>query len=389
MLFRSYLDYLMGYGPLILGHAHPAVVNAVTAQVSRGSHFYLVNEPAIALAKAVRRVVPNAERVRFLGSGSEAVQAALRLARARTGRSKVLKFEGAFHGTGDYAQHNVVPAAKPDFPHARPDSAGIPPAVSGEVLVAPFNDLETTGRIIAAHATDLAAVLVEPLQRSIPPKPAFLEGLSRITSEHGVQLIFDEVITGFRLALGGAQELYGVRADITCYGKVLGGGLPLAAIAGRADVMDLADPRRYGASDYAIVSGTLNGNPLCCAAGLATLAELEQTSPYAGLASRAHRLRSGLRELGARHGFAIQTPGAGSVFQVLFAEEEPFDGVSLAQVNWPRTNRFSLEMIARGFLLYRVAFLSVAHTDADIDRTLEAAEDVLKRMKNAESRGAR
>ncbi|MCC7107397.1 MAG: aspartate aminotransferase family protein [Chloroflexi bacterium] len=375
---RELLDYMMGYGPLILGHSHPAVVAAVVEQAQRGSHFYFLTEQAVRLAETVRRLVPAAERVRFVSSGSDAVQAALRLARAFSGRRKILKFEGAYHGTSDFAQHSVSARPVPEYPRAWPESAGIAQSATADVLVAPFNDLETTARIVAEHAGELACVIAEPIQRTIPPRDGFLQELRRITAEHGVLLVLDEVITGFRLGLGGAQELFGVRADIACYGKILGGGYPLGAVAGRADVLDLADPRRAGRADAAVVSGTLNGNPLCCAAGLATLQVLEASRPYELLARRTARLKDGLREIGARYGLPIQTSGVGSVFQAVFADEEPTDGATLERANWARTNRFSLEMIARGFLLFRVTFLSIAHTDEDVDRTLEAADVVVR-----------
>ena len=359
---REYLDFLQGYGPLILGHAHPAVVTAIQERAALGSHFYLLNDEAIRLADELVAAIPCAEQVRFCGSGSEATFFALRLARAFTRRSKVLTFEGAFHGTHDYAQ---------------PGTAGVPAALRDEVLSAPFNDLETAARLIAQHAGELAAVLVEPLQRCIPPRAGFLEGLRQASREHGVLLVLDEVVTGFRLAYGGAQEYYGVEADLACYGKIVGGGLPLAAVAGRAEVLALADVRRMRRPDYAMVGGTLAGNPLAAAAGLATLAELRRDGVYTRLHALGNRLRAGLEELGRRHGLPLQAGGEGPVFQPLITEVEPVDAVTQARADQLWTYRFGLEMVRRGVLLLRTAFPATVHDESDVDQALAVADEVL------------
>jgi glutamate-1-semialdehyde 2,1-aminomutase len=359
---RRYLDFLQGYGPLILGHAHPAVVAAVQERVALGTHFYLLNDEAIRLAEALVAAIPCAEQVRFCGSGSEATFFALRLARAFTRRSKILSFEGAFHGTHDYAQ---------------PRTAGVPAVLRGEMLSAPFNDLETATSLIAQHAAELAAVLVEPLQRCIPPTPGFLAGLRQASREHGVLLVLDEVVTGFRLAYGGAQEYYGVEADLACYGKIVGGGLPLAAVAGRAEILQLADVRRMRRPDYAMVGGTLAGNPLAAAAGLATLAELRQPGLYERLHANGNRLRTGLEELGRRHGLPIRAGGEGPVFQPLITEVEPVDAASQAQADQLWTYRFGLEMVRRGVLLLRTVFPATVHGQAEVDQALTVADEVL------------
>jgi glutamate-1-semialdehyde 2,1-aminomutase len=362
---RELIDFMMGYGPLILGHAHPSVVEAVQRRAARGSHFYLLSREAVELAAAVAEAVPGAERVRFVGTGSEATLGAMRLARTFTGRSKVLVFDGAFHGTHDYAITSY---------------GGVPPAVRGEVLKAPFNDLERAAELVAGHAGELAAVIVEPIQRCVPPQPGFLQGLRALTREHDVLLIFDDVVTGFRLAYGGAQAYYGVQADLTCLGKILGGGYPLAAVAGRADVIALCDVRRAGKSDYTPVSGTLSGNPLAAAAGLATLAELRRAGVYERLHALGDRLRHGLEEIGRRRGVPLRAAGHASVFAPIFSDFEPLDAAAVGKQDYRLAQRFGARMIRRGVLLDRRAFISTAHTASDIARALEVADEVMKQL---------
>jgi glutamate-1-semialdehyde 2,1-aminomutase len=381
---REYVDYLLGSGPLILGHGHPAVVEAVTRQAERGSHFYVLSEPPIRLAEAVCEAAPCAEQVRFMGSGSEAITFALRLARAARGRDKVLKFEGGYHGVGDYALFDQRPhGAAAEYPTAHLESAGIPKVLGGEMLVAPFNDLETTGRLIAEHAGELAAVIVEPLQRSVVPKPGFLEGVARTAREHGVVTVFDEVVTGFRLAYGGAQEYYRAECDVAVYGKALTGGYAMSAVGGRSEVMATCDPRRSGEADYAVISGTLSGNPLCAAAGLATLAELRRPGVYDRLHAVGNRLREGLAEVGRRVGLPLRAPGEGPVFQPLITEHEVADARSLASADQRATYRFGVELVREGILLTPGSkmYLSTAHTETDVDRTLVAAERALRSVK--------
>ncbi|MFV2044713.1 MAG: aspartate aminotransferase family protein, partial [Anaerolineales bacterium] len=239
---KTYLDLVMGYGPLVLGHAHPIVVEAVASQMARGPHFYAPNQPASALAERIGEFIPTAERVQFTGSGAEATFYALRLARAFSGRDRILKFEGAYHGHHDYALHAYRRRDTSSLPFASAESAGIPKAISETVLVAPFNDLEATRRIVAEHGP-VAAILVEPVQRAIMPVPGFLEGLRELCDATDSLLLFDEIVTGFRLALGGAQQAFGVRPDLTMLGKALGGGLPIAAVVGRQDIIDLSSAR--------------------------------------------------------------------------------------------------------------------------------------------------
>src|SRR5437879_4666090 len=291
MAGRRYLDYLLGSGPMLLGHAHPAVVEAVQRQAGHGTTFMLLNEPIIDLAEEIVRAVPCAEQGRFMSSGSEATFFALRVARAFRHRDKIMKFEGGFHGTHDYALMSVSPRSPKAFPAAMADSAGIPHVISDEVLIAPYNDLATTEALIAAHHNELAAVIVEPYQRVIVPEPGFLKGLRAVTARYEVPLVFDEIVTGFRLAYGGAQEYYGVVPDLAAFGKVIGGGFALAAVCGPAEIMKHFDPALEGPAEYVAQAGTLKGNPVAAVAGPATLAELRKPGTY----ERLHRIGARLR----------------------------------------------------------------------------------------------
>ncbi len=379
---KEYIDYVLGSGPMVLGHAHPAVVAAVTAQLQRGSSFYALNEPAVLLAEKLRESVPCAEQVKFCSSGSEACFFALRIARAATRRNKILKFEGAYHGHFDATLMGTWPGKLPNetYPAATPDSAGIPQNVRGDVLVAPFNDLERTAEIVKAHKDDLAAIIVEPQSRLVDPKPGFLEGLRRLAHEAGVILVFDEVVMGFRVARGGAQELYGVIPDIACFGKVLGGGYPLAAVAASRPLMQLCNPRHKGQADYAYMSGTLNGNAVAAAAGLATLTELEKPGAYERLRAIGERMRSGLRQAASRAGVAAQVLGVGPMANIYFTATPITDYRTAETQDAARSRALGRELLKRGFLTHLVTkiYLSLAHSDADIDRTVGTVEELLK-----------
>ena len=365
---REYVDYILGSGPLVLGHAHPSVVEAVRRQVELGSQFYALNEPALALAEKLQAAIPCAGLVKFTSTGAEATFYALRLARAFTGRETIMRFEGGYHGHHDYS--------------ALGTTAGIPSPIEEGVVTARFNDLETTTGLIEEHRDALAAVIVEPLQRVIPPRPGFLEGLREATRRHGILLIFDEVVTGFRLAWGGAQGRYGVVPDLACYGKIIGGGYPLAAVAGHTDVMSLADPRDRG-ERYVYVSGTLNGNPLGAAAGLATLEVLEGGDAYERLDRTGERLRRGLREIAATLPRPVQVLGDGALAGVAFTDGDVSDPGVVAASDRATTQALERELLRRGVLANLATFklyLSLVHDDGDLDRTLDAFEDALRRV---------
>lgn len=378
---REYIDYVMGSGPMLIGHAHPEVVAAVQAQVALGTTFFAVNRPAIELAELLVSAIPCAEQVRLTTSGTEATFGALRIARAYTGREKVLKFEGGYHGHHDYSMMSGTPSDPPPFPEAEPDAAGIPAAVRDTVLVAPFNDGETVAGIIADHRDQLAAVIVEPLQRALPPVPGFLAALRQACTRAGVLLIFDEVVTGFRLAWGGAQERYGVVPDLATYGKVIAGGFAGGAIAGPRELIAVVDPARKRAS--AALTGTLSGNPISAVAGLATLhvLERERATVYPRLYDYGERLAAGMAAAFKRHGIPVQAPGEGPVFQ-LYLQGQPIreyrDTLAADGARW---SAFCHAMTRLGvYLNGGKLYCSIAHTDADLAATLETTEMALTQL---------
>ncbi len=381
---RDFIDYHLGSGPAILGHAHPEIVAAVQRQVAKGSTYYFLNEPVIHLAERLVESIPCADQVHFTGSGTDATFFALRVARAATGRQKVLKFEGGWHGMNDYGLWGTVPQRPSRYPDAEPDSLGIPAALRGQVLVAPFNNAERAVEIIDEHAADLAAVIVEPLERVLTPVPGFLESVREATRRHGIVLIFDEVVTGFRIAWGGAQERYGVVPDLATYGKAMSGGFPMAAIAGRSDLMAHLDARRTERSRLVWASGTLNGNPVSATAGLVALDVLGRPGAFDHFHRIGGRLRRGITELGARCGFAAQTPGEDAVWGVRFTGRTPLrTWEDLLTADKDLNLRWSIELLRRGILVNpnEKFYLSLAHTEADVDRTLEACEAAFAALK--------
>ena len=375
---REYIDYHLGSGPALLGHAHPAVTAAVAAQLPKGTTFYFLNEPEIALAQKLVDAIPCADAVHYVGSGTEATFYALRIARAYTGRNKVMKFEGAWHGMHDYGLWGTVPAAPSPYPRALPDSIGVPPETGDTVLVAPFNDPAQAVALIERHAHELAAVMVEPLQRVLLPEPGFLEALRDVTRRHGIVLVFDEIVTGFRIAWGGAQEKYGVVPDLACYGKAVSGGFPLAAIAGSADVLSVLDARTRPRGTVVWATNTLNGNPVCAAAGCAALDVLARPGVYDRLRAVGRRLREGFVAAGTRHGFAVQAPGEDAVFGVRFTDRRPLrNWTDLTTADRELGLRWALALLRRGLLVNpnEKFYVSIAHSDDDVARTLAIADD--------------
>jgi glutamate-1-semialdehyde 2,1-aminomutase len=380
---NEYIDWLMGSGPMVLGHAHPAVVEAVTEAVARGSTFFTTNEKAVLLAEELVKAVPCAEQVRFTTSGTDACFQAMRAARAYTGREKVLKFEGGFHGTSDYALMSVTPSAAEEFPQAEPNSGGIPRALQELMLIAPFNDLDTTTAIIEAHHNELAAVIVEPLQRVIAPQPGFLQGLREVTARYDIPLIFDEVVTGFRLAYGGAQERYGITPDLCSVGKIMGGGYPLAAVMGRGDIMSVYDQSMTASDDYVNQIGTLNGNPIACAAGLATLAELRKEGSYERLRAVGGWVRQALVDICAENGIPVQSSGDDTIFDVFFTNRPVRNYRDSLTSDAQMMARFNAGLLEQGILKSwpQKYYPSLAHTDEDVERTIEAFRHVIKGLK--------
>lgn len=377
---KEYIDYHLGSGPALVGHAHPAVVEAVGRQLAKGSTFYFLNEPAIRLAQRLVAAIPCAEELIYTGSGTEATFFALRAARAYRRRDKILKFEGAWHGMHDYALYGTVPTEANDYPRARPDGAGIPTNVAENVLVAPFNETERAVELIREHADELAAVIVEPLQRVLRPIPGFLEAVREATRANGIPLIFDEIVTGFRIAWGGAQEAYGVVPDLATYGKAMAGGFPMACVVGKAEIMGAFDGRRLSRKDLAWASGTLNGNPISATAGLAALDVLSAPGIYDQLHRIGGRLRRGLEEIGRRQGVPLRALGEDAVFGVRFLENpEPRTWMDLQAHDRALGRRWGVECIKRGLLVNpnEKFYLSIAHTDADVDRTLQVCDEAL------------
>ncbi|OAI47882.1 glutamate-1-semialdehyde 2,1-aminomutase [Planctomycetaceae bacterium SCGC AG-212-F19] len=382
---KEYIDYMLGSGPLLLGHARPEIVAAVERQAALGSTFFALNEPAILLAEKMVEAVPCGETVRFQTTGSEATFAALRMARAATGREKILKFEGGWHGGHDIGQLSGAPGEPHPFPQAVPDCDGIPGSSRSDVLVAPFNDQVETARIIEQHHRELAAVIVEPLQRALKPEPPFLQELRAVTEKYGIVLIFDEVVTGFRLAWGGAQERYGVVPDLACYGKAMAGGYPLSAVVGKKELLRLADPQQRGrGAPYIFMSGTLTANPVACAAGVAALAVLAQPGVYDRLHEVGQRLATGLRRAATEAAVPMQVLGDGPVLQVVFTTHQPLrNHRDLLWADKKKGTQFGHELIRRGVYCTPGGklYLSLAHSDADIDRTVEIAGAVLRTLR--------
>lgn len=379
---KEYIDFLLGSGPLILGHCHPEVVEAVQQQVLKGSTFFSVNEPVIHFGERVVEATPCGEKIRFVNTGSDAVVYALRMARAFTGRDKVLRFEGGWHGISDFALHSAKSPRPGDYPRSTPDGAGIPKGLSTNILVSPFNNVEKTLQIIEDNREELAAVLIEPLQRCILPKPGFFEAVRKATSKYGIIMIFDEVVTGFRMAWGGAQERYGVVPDLAALGKTISGGYPNAAVCGRADVMETVNPWKDSSDPKrAIASGTFSGYPIGAVAGMATLNVLEREGTYKRLFEMGNKLTREIEKMGQEFSIPLKVGGEGPVLQVLFTEDkEIINYESMLYADKKKAYSFGVEMIRRGFFIspYEKIYLSAVHTDEDIDRTLEAMRDVLK-----------
>ena len=370
---NEYVDFLLGSGPMLVGHAHPEVTAAVQEQIPRGTTFFVNNEHGILLAEEIVAAMACAEKVRFASSGSEADLYAMRLARAFRGRDKILKFEGGYHGMSDYGLMSLWPKRPGNFPQAIPDSAGIPRSVRDEVLVAPYNDLASAENLIHANKDELAGVIVEPFQRIIQPKRGFLEGLRAITAEYGIPLIFDEVVTGFRLAYGGAQEYYGVVPDVCTLGKIIGGGFPLSAIAGREDIMAHFDREVVGEDRFMPQIGTLSGNPVAAAAGLATLKILKRPGTYDQIFATGRRLMEALERTLKDAGIRAVITGEPPLFDVVFASGDMSDYRATLAGDAGLMKRFNTLLRERGILKGESKYyVSLAHDEADVRHTLDA-----------------
>ena len=375
---NEYVDWLMGSGPMILGHAHPVVTEAVIKAVELGSTFFTTNDKAVELAEVLVDAIPCADQVIFTTSGTDACFQGMRAARAFTGKEKILKFEGAFHGTSDYAQMSLTPPASVEYPQSVASTAGIPKAIHDLMLIAPYNDLATTEAIIKAHLDNLAAVIVEPVQRVISPAPGFLQGLRDLTKKYGVLLIFDEVVTSFRLAYGGAQEFFGVTPDMSTTGKIMGGGYPLAALTGKAEVLAVFDRSASDDDSYVNRIGTLNGNPIACAAGLATLTVMREKDTYTKIHRNGAAIKGALVDICKENGVPVQSCGENAIFDVYFSEVPVSNYRDTLAADGGMMTRYNTGLLERGILKGGQKYYpSAVHTEEDLEKTIQAMREVI------------
>ncbi len=382
---NEYVDYLIGSGPMLLGHGHPEVMEAVLEQLPKGMTFFANNAKGIELAEAIVAAVPCCEQVRFVTSGGEADMYAIRLARAYTGKPKILKFEGGYHGMSAEAQMSLAPSKQVNFPTPVPDSAGIPQGVADEILIAPFNDLEAVASLLGEHH-DIAAIIVEPLQRIIPAQPGFLQGLRDLCDAHGVLLIFDEIVTGFRLAYGGAQERYGVTPDICTLGKIIGGGFPLAALGASAEIMAHFDKAVVGADKWLMQLGTLSGNPVASAAGLKTMEVLRREGQYERLRNLGQTLMDFQSAALTEHGIAHRICGDPTLFDIYFTNCDPVDYRTAKHAD-PKINEvWNTTLRANGvFKSPGKLYPSLALTGDDLDLTKAAFQRAARAVSDVRS----
>jgi glutamate-1-semialdehyde 2,1-aminomutase len=376
---NRYIDYVGTWGPAILGHAYQPIIKAVQAAAENGTSFGIPNPAEVTMAKLICSRVPSVEKVRMCNSGTEATMSAIRLARGFTKRDKIIKFDGCYHG---HADSLLVRAGSGALTFGNPDSAGVPAAFTQHTIVLPYNDLDAVTAAFAANPGQIAGIIVEPVPGNAGlylPKPGYLEGLSRITREHGALLIFDEVMTGFRLAPGGAQERFGITPDLSCFGKVIGGGLPVGAFGGRAEIMDYLAP-----VGPVYQAGTLSGNPVAMAAGIEALRQLESSNAYSQLEKSGAFLEAGLKEAAHSAGVPVQFNRCGSMFCGYFTEQPVWNLDDAMKSDRERFKKYFHGMLAEGIYLapsqFEAGFLSTAHSEADLEQTVRAAAKVLKSL---------
>ncbi|HLX71489.1 MAG TPA: glutamate-1-semialdehyde 2,1-aminomutase, partial [Verrucomicrobiae bacterium] len=374
---NDYIDYVCTWGPAILGHAHPRIISAVKEAAEHGTSFGIPNPSEVTMAKLICSLVPSVQKVRMTNSGTEACMSAIRLARGFTGRDKIIKFDGCYHG---HADSLLVKAGSGALTFGNPDSAGVPAAFTQHTIVLPYNDIEAVKAAFAANKNQIAGIIVEPVPGNAGlylPRPGYLEFLREITQAHGALLIFDEVMTGFRLAKGGAQERFKIDADLSCFGKVIGGGLPVGAFGGRADIMDYLAPL-----GPVYQAGTLSGNPIAMAAGIAALQELESGGAYCKLEELGEQLEAGMRNAAKSSGVPVQFNSCGSMFCGYFTSEPVQNLADAMKSDRERFKKYFHGMLNEGIYLapsqFEAGFISTAHTSADIDKTVRAAAKVMK-----------
>ena len=378
---NTFIDFVSSWGPMILGHAHPKVLSAIRRAATRGTSYGAPTAGEVTLANRIRRAFPSIEKVRLVSSGTEAAMSAIRLARGFTGRDKIVKFEGCYHG---HADAMLVKAGSGALTFGQPDSPGVPRDTAKDTLTATFNDAASVRGLFERNAGQIAAVIVEPIPGNmgvVLPVPGFLEALREITRQSGALLIFDEVITGFRVAFGGAQELFGITPDLTVLGKIIGGGLPVGAFGGKKEVMAALSPE-----GPVYQAGTLSGNPLAVAAGIAALAELGKKGTYKTLAGKADYLGEGLQEVFRKSGVPTWTNRIGSMGTTFFQEGPVVDYATAKKSDTAAYGRYFRGMLDRGIYLapsqFEAGFVSLAHTRGDLDRTIRAARETLKGLTN-------
>jgi glutamate-1-semialdehyde 2,1-aminomutase len=376
---NTYIDYVGSWGPMILGHAHSAVIEAVREAALNGTSYGAPTEIEIEIAELIREAYPSIEKVRLVSSGTEATMSAIRLARGYTGRDKIIKFEGCYHGHSDSL---LVKAGSGLATFATPDSAGVPADFAKHTIVAQFNDAAELRNIFAEQGDEIACVIIEPIAGNmgcVPPRDGYLQAVREITAQHGALLIFDEVMTCFRVAYGGAQAVYHIKPDLTCLGKIIGGGLPAAAFGGRAEVMN-----RIAPLGNVYQAGTLSGNPLAVSAGIATLKLLQELNPYAELERRSAQLEQGLRDAAKEAGIAATTNRVGSMLTGFFADETVVDWNTAKKANTEMYGRFFRAMLTEGVYLapsqFECAFVSIMHSQELIEKTVEAAHKSMRAL---------
>lgn len=375
-LGRRYLDYICSWGPLIFGHSYEPVIEKVAESLQKGTSFGLATALEVEFAELLTRAVPSLEMVRLVNSGTEATMSAIRLARGFTRREKIIKFAGCYHG---HSNDLLVAAGSGSLTFGSPESAGVTSHAVQDTLVLPYNDLSAVEKAFTDDGEDIAAVIVEPVAANmglVPPREGFLAGLRRVTKEYNALLIFDEVITGFRVAYGGAQELYGVIPDLTCLGKIIGGGFPIGAYGGRKEIMEMISPL-----GPVYQAGTLSGNPVAVTAGMETIRLLKQGKVYNELKSKGDYLRNGLRQIAEAKGVKLQITGVGSLTGIFFSGETVDCYERVLQASQESYQKFFRANLEKGILLppspFETIFISTAHTREDLDGTLEVWDGIL------------